>query len=158
MAKVDGLKIKRKYTNGPRNKPSKWWFIIHGEESTLKQLTDGWSAVKYQTNWSLEPVYTFAENPSSHQPTMAAPTTSDTCAGHMHDPPSPTTQQDNESSSATAGDNSPSTNATPELEHHDQAVNSSESHVSNNNSECNQVIDGTSQEEHPGHGTDDDHE
>ena len=64
---------------------------------------------------------------------------------------------DNESSSATAGDNSPSTNATPELEHHDQAVNSSESHVSNNNSESNQAIDGPSQEEHPGHGTDDDH-
>lgn len=64
---------------------------------------------------------------------------------------------DNESSSATVGDNSPSTNATPELEHHDQAVNSSESHVSNNNSESNQAIDDPSQEEHPGHGTDDDH-
>ena len=93
VAKVDGLKVKRKYTKGPRNKPSKWWFIVHGEESTLKQLTNGWSAVKYQINWSLEPVYTFAENPSSHQSTMAAPTTTDTCAGHVHDPPSLSTPQ-----------------------------------------------------------------
>ena len=42
---------------------SKWWFVISGEESILDQLAKNWDAVKIQTNWSLEPIFSYG-NPT----------------------------------------------------------------------------------------------
>ena len=42
---------------------TKWWFIISGEESLLDQLSNNWTVVKLQTNWSLEPVLAYTDMP-----------------------------------------------------------------------------------------------
>jgi len=47
---------------GPTIQLSKWWFVIAGEEPTLKSLMENWSVVRYQTNWSLEPVISFCDS------------------------------------------------------------------------------------------------
>ena len=71
ITKIDGLDVKRKYhvkntrqgaSTGPKIQVSKWWFVITGEEPTLQSLMENWSAVKYQTNWSLEPVLSFCDS------------------------------------------------------------------------------------------------
>ena len=75
ISKVEGLEIKRKYRlKKPAQKASlesdaasiqvsKWWFVISGEESILDQLAKNWDAVKIQTNWSLEPIFSYG-NPT----------------------------------------------------------------------------------------------
>ena len=41
---------------------SKWQFVISGKEPTLQSLAENWSAVRYQTNWTLEPVHIFCDS------------------------------------------------------------------------------------------------
>ena len=84
IAKIEGLDVKRKYyireaqnSAGASKSPgvSKWWFIISGEEVLLDQLAKDWNAVKFQTNWTLEPVYSFCDNdPVSQHSTHKEPT------------------------------------------------------------------------------------
>lgn len=33
---------------------TKWWFVLHGKEETLKSLEENWSKVSFQTGWRLE--------------------------------------------------------------------------------------------------------
>jgi len=47
---------------GPKIQLFKWWFVIAGEEPTLQLLMENWSMVRYQTNWSLEPVLSFCDS------------------------------------------------------------------------------------------------
>ena len=71
ISKVEGLEIKRKYrlkeaqkasleSNTASIQVSKWWFVISGEESILVQLAKNWDTVKIQANWSLEPIFSYA--------------------------------------------------------------------------------------------------
>jgi len=65
------LEVKRKYRlsgahrasseSSPTPRVAKWWFVISGDESALDQLALSWSAVKLQTNWSLEPVFSYCD-------------------------------------------------------------------------------------------------
>ena len=41
---------------------SKWWFVISGKEPTLQSLAENWSAARYKTNWSVEPVLIFCDS------------------------------------------------------------------------------------------------
>ena len=55
LSKIEAaFEVKRKYHlrngRGTNVQASKWWFIISGEETVLKQLSDGWNTVKLQTN------------------------------------------------------------------------------------------------------------
>lgn len=70
VTKIEGLSVKRKFSrrgssspqaSGP-NEVSKWWFIISGDESLLDRLSKEWAAVQLQTNWSIEPVFTYDSN------------------------------------------------------------------------------------------------
>ena len=74
ISKVEGLEIKRKYSlkkaqqarigrEAASTQVSKWWFIISGEESILDQLVSNWDAIKLQTNWSLELIFSYG-NPT----------------------------------------------------------------------------------------------
>ncbi len=57
----NGLTIKRKFkaTHGDRNRVTKWWFVLRGEEQLLEQLQEEWPAVSVQTSWKLEPVLSY---------------------------------------------------------------------------------------------------
>ena len=46
---------------GPKLHLSKWWFVVSGSERTLQSLMENWSVVRYQTNWTLDPVLSFCE-------------------------------------------------------------------------------------------------
>ena len=50
-----------------RNKLSKWWFVVRGEEEVLKQLGAKWNLVEMQLDWKLEPLLKFSE--ANTQPT-----------------------------------------------------------------------------------------
>ena len=74
ISKVEGLEIKRRYSlkkaqqarigrEAASTQVSKWWFVISGEESILDQLVRNWDSVKLQTNWSLEPIFSYG-NPT----------------------------------------------------------------------------------------------
>lgn len=43
----------RKYKKGITGK-DKWWFLLKGQESVLKELETGWENVSLQTRWKLE--------------------------------------------------------------------------------------------------------
>ena len=51
---VDTLTIQRKYQNTLTNRKSKWWFVIRGEESSLKNLDVKWEPIALHTSWKLE--------------------------------------------------------------------------------------------------------
>ena len=74
ISKVEGINIKHKYSlkkaqqamigrEAASTEVSKWWFVISGEESILDQLARNWDTVKLQTNWSLEPIFSYG-NPT----------------------------------------------------------------------------------------------
>ena len=82
ICKVDeGIEVKRKYRlsgsgthranseNQPKPHVAKWWFVISADESALDQLALSWSAVKLQTNWSLEPVFSYCDGEPNHPQT-----------------------------------------------------------------------------------------
>ena len=96
IIKIEGLDVKRKYhvkktrqdsSRGPNIQLSKWWFVVSGEENTLELLERKWSAVNYQTNWTLEPVLSYCDSELvivsqpgdggqvSNQPTLQPPAT-----------------------------------------------------------------------------------
>ena len=50
--------------HGDSNK-MKWWFILRGDENTLKMLESDWERIQIQTNWKLEQ----CTAPSNHCPT-----------------------------------------------------------------------------------------
>ena len=71
ITKIEGLYVKRKYhvkktrqdsSRGINTQLSKWWFVVSGEEPTLELLEKKWSAVNYQTNWTLEPVLSYCDS------------------------------------------------------------------------------------------------
>ena len=47
---------------GPKIQLSKWLFVMAWKETTLQSLMENWSVVRYQTNWSLEPVLSFCDS------------------------------------------------------------------------------------------------
>ena len=61
------------------------WFVVSGEEPTLELLEKKWSAVNYQTNWTLDPVLGYCDSEPviasqpgdsgqvSNQPTLQPP-------------------------------------------------------------------------------------
>ena len=70
ITKIEGLDVKRKYhvkktrqdsSRGTNIQLSKWWLVVSGEEPTLELLEKKWSAVNYQTNWTLEPVLSYGD-------------------------------------------------------------------------------------------------
>ena len=71
VTSVENLMVKRKYKTFSRTdggnpvRKTKWWFVISGNEESLQQLQEKWSAVKSQTGWTLEPVFIYDE---AHQP------------------------------------------------------------------------------------------
>lgn len=74
ISKVEGINIKHKYSltkaqqarigrEAASTEFSKWWFVISGKESILDQLARNWDAVTLQSNWSLEPIFSYG-NPT----------------------------------------------------------------------------------------------
>ena len=65
VTSVENLMVKRKYKTFSRTdggnpvRKTKWWFVISGNEESLQQLQEKWSAVKSQTGWTLEPVFIY---------------------------------------------------------------------------------------------------
>ncbi len=61
---LDSLCVKRKYkTQSQEGKNTKWWFVIRGNETTLKLLDESWLQIEVQTTWKLEPLLRY-NNPT----------------------------------------------------------------------------------------------
>ena len=88
ITKQDEVSVKRKYKTvrsgrGNSTRVSKWWFILNGREELLEKLDEKWSAVKMQTNWSLEPVFCFNEGlTQGDQPDVPSNSTPDLSQSH----------------------------------------------------------------------------
>jgi len=57
----DAVLVKRKYKMA-RDNPKRvvrWWFVVRGEESVLRDLEKNWNLVSMQTSWKLEPLMEF---------------------------------------------------------------------------------------------------
>ena len=59
---LDSLCVKRKYKS-QEGKNTKWWFVIRGDETTLKLLDESWLQIEVQTKWKLEPLLRY-NNPT----------------------------------------------------------------------------------------------
>ena len=59
---LDSLCVKRKYKSH-EGKNSQWWFVIRGDETTLKLLDESWLQIEVQTKWKLEPLLRY-NNPT----------------------------------------------------------------------------------------------
>jgi len=72
------LVTKRKYKTSHSNskKVTKLWFVVHGDESMLEQLTTKWNSIEVQTAWKLEPVLCYKKNdiPASDDQSTAVTT------------------------------------------------------------------------------------
>jgi hypothetical protein len=53
---VNEIQVKRKFLSrqSTRSGKDKWWFVLHGDEDSLKSLEASWETVKLQTGWQLE--------------------------------------------------------------------------------------------------------
>ena len=53
---VNEIQVKRKFISrqSTRSGKDKWWFVLHGDENSLKSLETTWETVKLQTGWQLE--------------------------------------------------------------------------------------------------------
>ena len=71
---VNTLVIKYKYK-------SKWWFVIRGQESTLKILDENWELVALHTNWKLQPLLRF--DGTVNDPTATSDGASKDAAGEI---------------------------------------------------------------------------
>ena len=68
VCKIGGeLRIKRKDRENPITGRQRWWYVVHGSESTLMELEAKWDQVKVQTSWKLEPCF-MAESQSTPPP------------------------------------------------------------------------------------------
>ena len=47
------------------SKRSKWWYVIHGDESVL-HLESNWEQINLQTSWKLEPCFMTESIPGSN--------------------------------------------------------------------------------------------
>ena len=63
------LVVKRKFktAHNDKDRVTKWWFVIRGEESVLEQLQKEWPTVGIQTSWRLEPVLSYDDDPAAEQ-------------------------------------------------------------------------------------------
>ena len=69
----DQVRIKRKYKSVNRNNNRmRWWFVLRGDEDTLVKLESEWEQVRLQTNWKLEPLQVFAEDPEPAENSKSA--------------------------------------------------------------------------------------
>jgi len=41
---------------------TKWWLVVHGEESLLADLDNQWDTITTQLGWKLQPTYSFDES------------------------------------------------------------------------------------------------
>ena len=48
------LTVKRKFQEGKSGQRDRWWFLIKGSETTLRELENLWSCVSLQVGWKLE--------------------------------------------------------------------------------------------------------
>ena len=48
------LTVKRKFKEGGPGRRDRWWFLLHGSESILEELSSAWSSVSLQLGWKLE--------------------------------------------------------------------------------------------------------
>jgi hypothetical protein len=48
------LTVKRKFKEGRYGRRDRWWFLLHGPESILNELSNTWSSVSLQVGWKLE--------------------------------------------------------------------------------------------------------
>ena len=46
--------MKRKLIEGRYGRRDRWWFLLHGPESILDELSSAWSNVSLQVGWKLE--------------------------------------------------------------------------------------------------------
>lgn len=48
------LTVKRKSKEGGYGRRDRWWFLLHGPESILDELSNTWGSVSLQVGWKLE--------------------------------------------------------------------------------------------------------
>ena len=48
------LTVKRKFKEGRYGRRDRWWFLLHGPETILEELSSAWSTVSLQVGWKLE--------------------------------------------------------------------------------------------------------
>jgi hypothetical protein len=53
----DGISVRRKYKHGMHGRKARWWFVLHGSESTLANIEQKWESMTLQTGWKIEPCY-----------------------------------------------------------------------------------------------------
>ena len=72
---ADHLIFKCKYKTNPTKNSSKWWFVIRSDEALLKDLEEKWHLIALQTNWKIEPVLRFSDDPNATSPNHEDPPT-----------------------------------------------------------------------------------
>ena len=48
------LTVKRKFKEGRYGRRDRWWFLLHGPETILEELSSAWITVSLQVGWKLE--------------------------------------------------------------------------------------------------------
>ena len=84
---LKGLRIKHKIRTNNRAGKLNWWFVIHGDESTLCELENSWDALQTQTSWVLETcTKSAADNVSSNETSNQAANTAPKFHSAQEDP------------------------------------------------------------------------
>lgn len=87
----DGVTVHRKYKCGEHGRKARWWFILHGSESTLTNIEKRWNIMEIQTEWKIEHCYqpSDASNTNSDEPSDSSNETDElTPQNHVAIPPS----------------------------------------------------------------------
>ena len=53
-AASNSIVVKRKVREYGDSNKTRWWFILRGDENTLKMLEGDWERIQMLTNWKLE--------------------------------------------------------------------------------------------------------
>ena len=66
LCKVSEIRVRRKDKGDTVSKRSKWWYVVHGDESVLVRLESNWEQINLQTSWKLEPCFMTVRNNAGH--------------------------------------------------------------------------------------------
>ena len=55
----ENLTIKRKFKASQEGLTRKWWFMVHGDKSSVELLQNEWPKIATQTGWKLEPLFRY---------------------------------------------------------------------------------------------------
>ena len=97
-ASAENITVRRKFREYRDSNKTRWWFILRGEENSLKMLELDWERIRSQTNWKLEHCFSAGLINQTHASLSSA------SPGAKDSPDSISTKTDNTSSPVTTDD------------------------------------------------------